>query len=160
VTAVGEPHLSQDQPASQARSSRQFSLASLLWFVVVTSLWCSQIAVVRQLALADTHILPASSMMSVLVAWIVLSWFCLRQRLLLIFTFQCVSPAVLGLGSLLQAFDIAPSFAHSSWQPFFDLTLGTNLIWFPVATVAMAVRWACPKATPPKRHDRRMPRWP
>jgi hypothetical protein len=160
VSAAGEPQLSKDEPASQARSSRQFSLASLLWFVVVTSLWCSQIAVVRQLLFAETYVPTASSVVSVLVAWIALSWFCFRQRLVLLFVFQGVFPAMLGLGSLLQFFDIAPSFTHNSWRPFFDVTLGTNLLWFPIATIAMAIRWGWPKATIPKRHDRRMPWWP
>ena len=45
--------MSQDKSASEPRDPRQFSLGSLLWFVVLTSLWCSQIAVVREFVLDE-----------------------------------------------------------------------------------------------------------
>ena len=78
------------RPATEARPPRQFSLGSLLWFAVFSSLWCSQITLVRAIALDNTHILAASSMAGVLIAWIVLSWFCYRQRICILFTFQYV----------------------------------------------------------------------
>ena len=152
--------MSQDEPASEAGTSRQFSLRSLLWFVVLTSLWCSQIAVVRRLVLADADTLAASSVVSVLVAWIAMSWFCLHQRVFFIFIFQCVFPALMGFGVLLQHVQAASPLLRDWWYPFFEVTLSMNLFWFPIVTVIMAVHWAWPAAKTKKRHDRRMPWWP
>jgi hypothetical protein len=149
----------QPGPASEALTSRQFRLGSLLLFVLMTSLWCSQIAVLRSLVLANTDLLAATSVASVLVAWIALSWFSFRQRLFVIFVFQGLVPGLMGFGMLVQSFGAPPSLPHDSWATFFGVTLGTNLIWFPIAAVAMAIRWAWPAATA-RGHDRRMPWWP
>ena len=151
--------MSQDEPASEAQSSRQFSLRSLLWFVVLTSLWCSQIAVVRGLVLSNTHLLAASSVASVLVAWIVMSWYSLRQRLFIIFTFQCVFPAIIGLWTLGQCVDNPTRPFSDLFDPFFGVAFCANLIWFPAAAITMAARWAWPAVTA-KQHDRGMPWWP
>ena len=151
--------MSQDESASEACTSRQFSLRSLLWFVALTSLWCSQIAVVRELVLTNTHFLAASSVASVLVAWIVLSWFCFRQRLFIMFTFHCVLPAVIGLWTFWLLLDATAGSIRHSWGPFLGVVLLANLFLFPVAATTMAIRWAWP-GTAKKRHDRRMPWWP
>jgi hypothetical protein len=151
--------VSQDEAASEALTPRQFSLGSLLWFVLLASLWCSQIAVVRELVLAGTYVLKASSVASVLVAWIALSWFCFHQRLFLILAIQCMVPAFLGLGALLLSFGDKADLFVDPWKLFFGMTLCANLISFPIGAINMAIRWVWPAANR-KQHDRRMPRRP
>jgi hypothetical protein len=151
--------VSQDEPAYEARDPRQFSLGSLLWFVVLTSLWCSQIAVVREVVFGNTLILAVASVASVLMAWTLLSWFCFRQRLFGIFTLQCVVPATIAIWTLWPLFDTTTNSFRNLLGFFVVVTLCANLLSFPIAAISMAMRWAWPSAKA-KRHDPAMPWWP
>jgi hypothetical protein len=151
--------VSQNEPAPEARAFRQFSLASLLWFVLLSSLWCSQIAVVRNSVMGNADLLTASSLTSVVLAWVVLSWFCYRQRFFIIFVFQCVFPIPLGVMGISTALSGSEDSILISFGPFLCIALGTNLILFPIMAAIMAIRWAWPSVVA-KRHDRAMPWWP
>jgi hypothetical protein len=151
--------VSQDEPAFEVRTFRQFSLRGLLWFVVLTSLWCSQTAVVRNGVMENAGFLTASSLTSVVLAWVVLSWFCYRQRFFIVFVFQCVLPASVGVMGISTALSGSEDSILRSFGPFLFVALGTNLIWFPIMAVIMAIRWAWPSVVA-KRRDRAMPWWP
>ena len=151
--------MNQDEPPSEACTPRQFSLGSLLWFVVLTSLWCSQIAVVRNSVVGNTDLLTASSLTSVVLAWVVLSWFCYRQRFLFVFVLQCVLPISVGVMGISTSLSGSEHSILRSFGPFFCITLGANLILFPIMAAIMAIRWAWPTVVA-RRHDGAMPWWP
>jgi hypothetical protein len=125
----------------------------MLWFVVLTSLWCSQIAVARELLNAPTSTPHASFFVYVVPAWIALSWFSYRQRMFIILALQCVLPGTIGL---VAAHNLT---SQSSFSCFTEFALFANLVWFPAAAITMAVRWLWP-ATVKTRRDPRMPWWP
>ena len=151
--------MSQNDAASEASDPRQFSLRSLLWVVVLTSLWCSQIAVVRNSVVGNVGLPTASAFASVVLTWVVLSWFCYRQRVSIMFVFQFVFPASVGIMGVSAALSGSEDSILTSFGPFFCITLGANLIWFPIMAAIMAIRWAWPSVVA-KRHDRAMPWWP
>jgi hypothetical protein len=127
-----------------------------MWFVVPVSFWCSQIAIVRDVIWSNRP--PSTpSVISVLLAWAFFSWFYSRRRFELLFTFQCLIPALFGTIAILMALSGSEDSAVM-FGVFFLVTLGENLICFPLAALLMAKRWALPSAG--KRHDGRMPWWP
>jgi hypothetical protein len=129
----------QNGPPGRTANPRQFSLWGLMVFVTVFSVWCSQIAVASQRAeVRDTPRNGITWLLSIFLAWGVLSLFYYRHRLWGPFTFQSWFPWTLS----------ALLLPTSGWQSFSQWVLLMNLICFPWAVLVMALRWsACPTTT-------------
>jgi hypothetical protein len=107
---------------------RQFSLWDLMVFVTVFSLWCSQVAVVKDLWNAPRGVPTSASLLGILLAWCALAVYYYRQRLFALLGVQCIMPMFLGGLS-------------GNLTGFFLVALLVNLLCFPGAALTVAVRW-------------------
>jgi hypothetical protein len=137
------PAVDAAEPAGEIRAARQFSLGGLLWFAVLFSLWCSQVAIAREYCRTGREVNLVDSpawLTSIFLAWIVLSFFCYRQKFYWIFLCHCLLPLAFVL-------------CHAPWwQAFVTITFVMNLLCFPGAVLAMVSRWLSRGKNPDGRH--------
>jgi hypothetical protein len=141
MKADGEkpPVVDAAEPKVEVCAAHQFSLRALLWFVLLCSLWCTQIPLCKSIELTSRGLhFPVSvgGVTSVLLVWAVLPSFCLRRRLYLIFLVHLLTPIV-GLCFFL----LREGVTETLWEHFAGTVLMTNLICFPGAVITAAWRW-------------------
>jgi len=103
------------------------------------SLWCSQAAILKTAYDAPRggdFRESAAALTSIFLAWIVLSFFCYRQKFYGILSYHLLGPIV-GTSFLLLRDDGM----QTAWQGFVALVIVMNLVCFPGAVLAMVSRW-------------------
>jgi hypothetical protein len=119
---------SRDAPPECPANPRQFSLWGLMVFVTVFSVWCSQFAVVKDVLNAPRDVPALASQLGIILALCVLAVYYSRQRLFALLAVQCIAPIFVGGLS-------------AGVRGFFICALLVNLLSFPGAALAVAVRW-------------------
>jgi hypothetical protein len=126
------------QPPAGASGTHQFSLRGLLWFAVLCALWCPQPIIFKEFwgaprgfDLSQNRI----NLATVLIAWMVLSGFCYRQRFFGIFACHLLLP-------LLATLYVVWRYGGNSLGHALVLfVLAMNIVCFPGTSLAMILRW-------------------
>ena len=132
------------EPSKNRNSPRQFSLRGLLWFMVACSAYFSNFVFVQE-ALRMPQSLGWSGAVSVIILWLLVGAFYLRNRLTAAMVFHGFTPTVLVVLGCCGLLGIGASLGDIAVFLKFVATLGcsvSTLFSFPVS-VLMILMLAC-----------------
>ncbi len=130
-------YVSRPRRTMSPSAPRQFSLRSLMVFVAVCAVYCSQFALIW---MVRGDVTSWRGVATVGLAWLVLAFFYFRQKLFAVLSIHCLAPTT--IATLLLCTD---PLGGGRWRTaavaLVVVSFFANMACFPFAALIMAVQW-------------------